>query len=121
MVEELKSREAAKPKVLVTNNQLKENALSILEKQRQLFQQRLPSFRMSHDRTQQNKPKEETVLSPCNMPNFDDDEDSESHSQSESEDEDEDETTGSRPLTPVVLTMKRERSSTITSIEDDRA
>ena len=51
--------------------------------------------------------------------NFDDDEDSESHSQSESEDEDEDETTGSRPLTPVVLTMKRERSSTITSIEDD--
>ena len=39
--------------------------------------------------------------------NFDDDEDSESHSQSESEDEDEDETTGSRPLTPVVLTMKR--------------
>ena len=69
LVEELKSREqAAKPKVLVTNNQLKENALSILEKQRQLFQQRLPSFRMSHDRTQQHKPKEETVLSPCNMP-----------------------------------------------------
>lgn len=121
LVEELKSREqAAKPKVLVTNNQLKENALSILEKQRQLFQQRLPSFRMSHDRTQQHKPKRRNSIIPMQHAlNFDDDEDSESHSQSESEDEDEDETTGSRPLTPVVLTMKRERSSTITSIEDD--
>ena len=101
LVEELKSREqAAKPKVLVTNNQLKENALSILEKQRQLFQQRLPSFRMSHDRTQQNKPKRRNSIIPMQHAlNFDDDEDSESHSQSESEDEDEDETTGSRPLT----------------------
>ena len=50
--------------------------------------------------------------------NFDDDEDSESHSQSESDDEDEDETT-SRPLTPVVLTMKSGKKFPITSIEDD--
>lgn len=119
LVEELKSREqAAKPKVLVSNNQLKQDALSILEKQRQHFQQRLPSFRMSHDRTQEHKPKRRNSIIPMQHAlNFDDD--SDSHSQSESEDEEEDETTASRPLTPVVLTMKRERSSTVTSVDDD--
>ncbi|KAL6453724.1 SET1 Histone-lysine N-methyltransferase [Candida maltosa Xu316] len=111
LVQELKAQEqqTIKPKIIVSNNHLKQNAMTILEKQKQKLQERLK-------RKAQLVPMQHAL-----------DDDYESHSESESQDEEEDEEdeeeeddeeeVESGTLTPQ--TMKRERSSTITSIEED--
>ncbi|EGW34732.1 uncharacterized protein SPAPADRAFT_133304 [Spathaspora passalidarum NRRL Y-27907] len=109
LVEELKAQEAAsKPKVINTNDQLKQNALSILEKKRQLQQQQLlPSFRKLQQQNELKRRNARKTLVPMQHAlNFD------------SDDEDEDEEETSRSATPAIQSLKRERSSTVTSADE---
>ncbi|RCK60957.1 Histone-lysine N-methyltransferase, H3 lysine-4 specific [Candida viswanathii] len=107
LVEELKAQEqASKPKILVSNNNLKQNALSILEKQRQELQERLKK-----------RKKKNQIVPMLHALDIDSESESESDEEDEDEEEEEEEEDNlSRPLSPGT---KRERSSTFTSVDDE--
>ncbi|KAG7661376.1 SET1 [[Candida] subhashii] len=108
LVEELKSQEEIiKPKPIISNNQLKLDALSILEKKRQQQKLSLPSFRKIDDKVNKRKARKNLVPMQHAL-NFDE----------EDEDEDEEDEETSRSVTPVV-SLKRDRSSTVTSPEEE--
>lgn len=118
LVEELKAQEqASKPKVLVSNNNLKQNALSILEKQRQELQERLKK-----------RKKKNQIIPMQHALDIDSESEIESEDEEEEEDEDEEEEEEdvegednvSASVSPVDQSLKRERSSTITSVEDEQ-
>lgn len=116
LVEELKAQEqASKPKILVSNNNLKQNALSILEKQRQELQEKLKKRKKRNQIVPMQHALD--IDSDSELDSEEDEEDDDE--EEEEEDDEEEEDNVSVPVSPVGQSLKRERSSTITSVDDE--
>ncbi|KAI5955636.1 SET1 [Candida jiufengensis] len=121
LIEELKAKEkekeeAAKLKNISSNVHLKQNAMSILEKQRLELQNKIPYFKKANEKQHRRRP----IIPMSHALNFDDDDDDEDNAEKDEDEEDEDDyESTSRSATPIPQPLKRIRSSTETSVDEE--
>lgn len=114
LVEELKVKEkeqASKSKLIVSNIDLKQNAMTILEQQKRDLQEKIPYFKKAEERLKNSRRNSKRPIIPMlHALNLDEDEDNDNDDLFES---------ASGSMTPLAEPLKRVRSSTATSIADD--
>ncbi|KAG5416734.1 SET1 [Candida metapsilosis] len=114
LVEELKAKEkelASKSKSTVSNMDLKQNAMSILEKQKRDLQEKIPYFKKAEERFKSSRRDNRRPIIPMSHAlNLDEDEENDNDDIFES-------VSGS--MTPLAEPLKRVRSSTATSVVDE--
>ncbi|CAK9438813.1 uncharacterized protein LODBEIA_P30370 [Lodderomyces beijingensis] len=123
IVEELKRKEQEiKAKAVSSNDQIKLNAMSYLEKRKNFAASQKPNRSQFGDRHRTQFGRRKGAVIPMSHAlnlDDDDDEDEEEDEDAESEEESDDDKTTSRSVTPVAQPMKRARSSTATSVNDE--
>lgn len=115
LVEELKAKEkeqALKSKLVMSNMDLKQNAMSILEKQKRELQEKIPYFKRAEERLKESRRGNKRPIIPMlHALNLDEDE--------EEIDNDDLYESVSGSMTPLAEPLKRVRSSTATSVAED--